>query len=172
VFLLYCLLTPSQKFEASAYAEANSNLTKVVLEGRKPGLSLLDNSEDKTLQAWGGELFEAFALIAKVLDDANGTDCHSEAVKSEFKKINNPDLTPSARWLNELLANNLDNSSFGLQKAADYKSHALEFDYLYLTKETFEQQAKDSISQREAVEASDDQDFASFIKDYFAQANK
>ena len=172
VFLLYCLLTPSQKFEASAYAEANSNLTKVVLEGRKPGLLLLDNSEEKTLQIWGRALFEDFALIAKVLDEANGTDWHSEAVKSELEKINNPDLTPSARWLNELLTNNVDNSSFGLLKAAEYKAHALEFDYLHLTKETFEQQAKDSIAEREAVEASDSQDFASFIKEYFAQANK
>ena len=172
VFLLYCLLTPSQKFEMSAYAEANSNLTKVVLEGRKPGLMLSDCQQHKTLQDWSHSLFKEFAMIAQLLDEANSSDSHSKALELELQKIQDPDLTPSARWLNELLENDIDNSRHGLQKAAEYKAHAAEFDYLYMTEDTFAQQAKDSIEEREKIEAADNLAFDEFIKEYFAQANK
>lgn len=172
VFLIYCLLKPSEPFSANDYVEANQNLTTVVLEGRKPELSLIDGGVQVKREKWCEDIFAELRLIASQLDSANGHTRHTEAIENEYQKVLDPHLTPSARWLNELLNHNDDNSSKGLKIADAYKHHALDFDFIYMDNETFRQQAETSISLRKQIEADDDKPFSVFVSDYFAQAHK
>ena len=169
VFLLHCLLKESPKFTQVAYDESEHNLDTVVIEGRKPGLMLQSDGKDISLQNWSKQLFDEFRDVAKVLDKANSNDKYTASVEREFTKVEDPNNTPSAKWLNTLLEHEIDNSKMGLELALEYKKYASGLNYLHLTEEMFKQQAKDSIDARIKVEAADSQAFAEFIKDYFAR---
>jgi glutamate--cysteine ligase len=169
VFLLFCLLDESPKFEQKAYEESEENLNKVVLEGRKPGLMLTRDAQEISLVDWAEDLFEDLREVAKQLDSANGNDKYSASVEKEFLKVQDPMQTPSARWLNTLIENNIDNSRIGLELALEYKKYASGLDYLHFSEEDFKRQAKESIAAREQIEKSDKLDFADFIDQYFAR---
>ena len=167
-FLLYCLMQPSEKFGADEYPEADKNLTSVVLEGRKPGLTLQDGGADRTLKDWANAIFDDLAKIALHLDTANSTDCYSKSVSLELKKIDDANNTPSAMWLNQLIDINADNGEVGLKTAFAYKEHALDFDYIHFNQATFKQQAEDSVQSLRKIEANDKVDFGTFVTQYFA----
>ncbi|MDT0628346.1 glutamate--cysteine ligase [Alteromonas sp. W364] len=169
VFLLYCLLDESPKFEQKAYEESEANLNKVVLEGRKPGLNLLRDKQEISLADWAEDLFGDLKQVALILDSANGNEKYSASVEKEFLKVKDPSQTPSARWLNTLIENNIDNSRIGLELALEYKKYASGLDYLHISEEDFKQQARESIANREQIEKSDTLDFADFIERYFAK---
>jgi glutamate--cysteine ligase len=169
VFLLYCLLDESPKFEQKAYEESEANLNKVVLEGRKPGLNLLRDKQEVSLADWAEDLFGDLKQVAFTLDSANGNEKYSASVEKEFLKVKDPSQTPSARWLNTLIENNIDNSRIGLELALEYKKYASGLDYLHISEEDFKQQARESIANREQIEKSDTLDFADFIERYFAK---
>ncbi|MBF7072463.1 glutamate--cysteine ligase [Glaciecola sp. MH2013] len=168
VFLLYCLASESPKFTSDDFDESESNLDKVVLEGRKPGLLLENASNSITLVDWANQIFVDLEKVAKQLDTANNTVSYSQAVATELKKVNDASLTPSAKWLDTLLEHNIDNSRLGLELAQEYREHVSALNYLHFDEASFVQQAKDSIQAREAIEASDTKSFNDFIEAYFA----
>lgn len=169
VFLLACLLTPSEEFDEQQLNEAKENMDRVVLEGRKPELMLSNNGVDVTLPEWSKKLFTYFEQAANILDEANDTKQYSEAVAQEYAKTQNPELTPSAKILQTLLSENKDNSIFGLELAAKYNKEMKTFDYTYTQSEDFVEQGERSYEAQREIEAADTKDFDTFIKDYFAE---
>lgn len=169
VFLLACLLIPSADLDEAQINEAKENMNKVVLEGRDPALQLLRNGDEVSLRVWCDELFGYFKQAAALLDKANDTARYSEAVSVELEKIHNPDLTPSGRLLNELLQHNKDNGTLGLELAEKYQSEMKAFTYSYTDASGFVEQADASLSAQKEIEASDNKDFDTFIRDYFAE---
>ncbi len=169
VFLLTCLLKPSEELNEISFKESDDNLSRVVLEGRKPGLSLCRNGESIAMQEWAMDLFEDFRQVAKVLDKANGTSRHSQACEREWQKVLAPDTTPSGRWLNQLLENDWDNGDLGLRLANQYAEKLADYDYLHSSEATFVEQAASSLRQQVEVENTDEKDFDTFIQDYFSE---
>ena len=169
VFLLTCLLKPSEELNEISFKESDDNLSRVVLEGRKPGLSLCRNGESIAMQEWAMDLFEDFRQVAKVLDKANGTSRHSQACEREWQKVLAPDTTPSGRWLNQLLENDWDNGDLGLKLANQYAEKLADYDYLHSSEATFVEQAASSLRQQAEVENTDEKDFDTFIQDYFSE---
>ena len=169
VFLLHCLLRESPSFTPAAYDESEGNLDAVVIEGRKPGLMLTNEGKSVSLHDWASALFAEFIEVAKTLDAANKNSKYSQAVEREFEKVQDPNNTPSAKWLNTLLEHEIDNSTMGLELSLEYKQYASGLNYLHLTKDMFKQQAKESIASRVKIEQSDTKTFAQFIEDYFAR---
>lgn len=170
VFLLSCLVIPSAELDANQLQEAKDNMNTVVLEGRKPGLSLSSGGNDISLIDWAKQLFTRFTEVAKLLDDAHSTHRYSEAVKSEWKKVEDPSLTPSGRMLSTLLADDIDNGNLGLNLASAYKVSIAESEYNYTDSEAFKAQAIASIEAQKKVESEDTVDFDTFIRDYFNEA--
>ena len=169
VFLLTCLLKPSEELNEISFKESDDNLSRVVLEGRKPGLSLCRNGESIAMHEWAMDLFEDFRQVAKVLDKANGTSRHSQACEREWQKVLAPDTTPSGRWLNQLLENDWDNGDLGLKLANQYAEKLADYDYLHSSEATFVEQAASSLRQQAEVENTDEKDFDTFIQDYFSE---
>lgn len=169
VFLLTCLLKPSAELDEGQLNEAKENMNRVVLEGRKPNLALLRDGNETTLPAWGSSMLEEFKQVAELLDEANDTVRYSEAVASECNKITNPALTPSGELLDELLKHDKDNGTFGLELAARYQQQMKGFEYQDTDASAFEVAAKASLQAQASVEASDNKDFDTFIRDYFSE---
>jgi glutamate--cysteine ligase len=169
VFLLSCLLMPSDALDEQQLNEAKENMDRVVLEGRNPELMLTENGNPVSLPQWSEKLFAYFGQAATLLDEANNTKQYTRAVSDEYAKIQNPALTPSGKMLQSLLDGDKDNSIFGLELAQKYSNEMKGFDYTFTDSAEFVRQGESSFDAQREIEASDEKDFDTFITDYFAE---
>ncbi|WP_269517786.1 glutamate--cysteine ligase [Alteromonas sp. BMJM2] len=169
VFLLSCLLMPSEALDEQQLNEAKENMDRVVLDGRNPELMLTENGNAVSLPQWSEKLFEYFGQAATLLDEANNTKQYTKAVSDEYAKIQNPALTPSGKMLQTLLDGDKDNSIFGLELAQKYSNEMKGFDYTFTDSAEFVRQGESSFDAQREIEASDEKDFDTFITDYFAE---
>jgi glutamate--cysteine ligase len=95
--LLMCLLRTSPPITAREQGENDENKHRVVTRGRQPGLQLLLHNREQPLQALAHELFEDMAPFAAMLDSAYGGSGHTQALQQLRQRIDQPELTPSAR---------------------------------------------------------------------------
>jgi len=166
-FLLYCLLEPSAKFGGDCFAISLDNTNKAVSSGRDPNLMLNNAGKEISLKDWGLSLMDKLLMTAEVLDTANETSRYTDAVKEQTKKFNDSSITPSGRWMNTLLENNIDNSSLGLELAKEYKAHMAKLQYKHIDKEAFIAQAAESSLAQEEIERKDTVSFEKFVEQYF-----
>nr|WP_287009243.1 glutamate--cysteine ligase [Alteromonas sp.] len=169
VFLLSCLLMPSDALDEQQLHEAKENMDRVVLEGRNPELMLTENGNPVSLPQWSEKLFAYFGQAATLLDEANNTKQYTRAVSDEYAKIQNPALTPSGKMLQSLLDGDKDNSIFGLELAQKYSNEMKGFDYTFTDSAEFVRQGESSFDAQREIETSDEKDFDTFITDYFAE---
>ena len=108
LFLVWCLLKPSQPLSADEIARNRHNLTQVVQEGRRPGLMLHDGHEALTLRQWGEQLFDELAQVAQLLDRAYGRVQYQVTLQAQREKLIDPTQTLSARLLDHLLKQDLE----------------------------------------------------------------
>lgn len=169
VFLLYCLLLPSPKFEQSCRDAIQDNVNRVVLRGREPGLELNKFGTSVSMSEWGLELIDDMVLVANLLDKANNTQRYTKALQLEREKFVNTELTPSGKWLSTLLEHNVDNGMVCLELAKQYKKLAENDRYTHFSEVDFLREASQSVQQQHQIEQSDTQQFSDFIAVYFAK---
>lgn len=172
VFLLYCVVAPSELMDRDSYQQTEDNLGAVVLQGRDPELRLQNGDRALSIPQWAGELFEQFKEVAKVLDEANDTSAYSDAIEAQWLKVESPDETPSGRWLNHLLANQQDNGRYGVELAEQYRSELLTQGYELSDEVALEKLAQDSIQAQADIENSDKVSFDEFLRDYFVETQE
>lgn len=168
VFLLYCLVTPSEFMTPESFQETEDNLKAVVNHGRDPALTLSASRETKPMVKWAQEIFSGLRDIAQVLDKNSATPEFTLAVEQEWQKIVDPALTPSAKILAMLLDNQKDNGVLGIELAEQYKLGLAQSDYQYIDGPMLEQQAKESLAKQAEIEQGDTISFDDFLADYFA----
>lgn len=173
VFLLTCLLADSPVLDETSYAETESNLKRVVTDGRNPALTLTlrdgDSVEEVGLQKWGEALFSAFAETAALLDQASNTKRFSVAVNAEREKLLDSSKTPSARCLNKLLSEGKDNGQFGLHLSQAYKQAFAAHDYVVFTQADLEGATRESVQAQQRIEEADNKPFDVFLNEYFTR---
>ena len=106
--LLHCLFEDSPPLSKQGIREINHNLQKVVLEGRRPELKILEGNR-QTLTEEGGRLLDEFVDLATLLDGTEST-AYRDALRYQRSKLSNPENTPSARTLRMMEEH--DGSSF------------------------------------------------------------
>ncbi len=169
VFLLYCLLSPSEQLNEETYAVTERNLNKVVLEGRDPDLQLELNGKLIPLKEWGNSLLDEMLDAAHLLDKANNTDVYSQALKKERLAVNDPEQTLSGQIVTDLFGSGKprDNGEYGLDLAERYRQHFSATDYQVYDDAFFRQQAEHSLRQQGQIEADDHISFEQFMNENF-----
>jgi glutamate--cysteine ligase len=166
VYLLHCALNESRPIDL-AQGEINANnFAKVVKEGRRPGLLLNGDGCDKSLPDWGSELLLAMLPVAQLLDSQCGGQSHSQALEAQRAKLSDVSLTPSAKVLQQVIANGSSYAAFGLQQS---KTHTADFAARPLTqaqRQAFQVLSTESIAAQAAIESEQTGDFDAFIEDY------
>jgi len=168
LFLLHCLLEESPELSEEEYNEIQSNQHKTVMEGRKPNLMLERKGQEISLSQWAEELLEQMQPLVELLDDVYKNDDHSSCLQQQLNKVHRPELTPSARYMEELEQQDLEFSEFTLQLAqrhAEYFSQQIAEDI----SEELKQEATRSIEQQRLLEAeslASGQSFADYLADY------
>ncbi|MGQ9660323.1 MAG: glutamate--cysteine ligase [Thermochromatium sp.] len=165
--MLYCLLRESPRIATRERRDIDDNQVLVAHHGRKPGLRLMRDREAVELRVWAHEILEEMAGVAELLD--GGSDGpHGASLKRQREKIDHPDLTPSARMLDEMRARG--EGFFDLVWRWS-ETHRQTFQATELDPERnafFERLATESIARQREIEEADQVDFDTFLSDYFA----
>lgn len=168
-FLLFCLIQDSPRCDNAEQQRIDSNLKTVVNRGREPGLRLQTPSGEQSLRDWGNELFEGISEVAKLLDQAHGCELYSESVAAERGKIEDAELTPSARVLREMRERELPFFRFAMAYSEHWAEHfrSQPLDAAALAR--FEQQKAESLQAHAATESGDNISFDKYLQQFYAQ---
>lgn len=170
VFLLFCALQESPLTGDAESRENTANFARSVKEGRRPGLLLERHGKPVSLCDWGLELVERMAPVAALLDQARGGGDCGAALAAQRAKLVNVDLTPSARVLEAIRAEQSSFDAFALRQslahAAHFRSRPLDEDAMA----RYGAEADASLAAQKQVERSDSGDFAQYLARYQAAA--
>jgi glutamate--cysteine ligase len=126
----------------------------------------MDGADEVTLSKWSETMFVEMSQVATLYDKANQTNAYTKAVELEYKKITDPDLTPSGMMLNTMIENDEDNSVFGKRLAEQHKAQLLARNYEHYKQADFDTMQQASIMKQHEIEESDTVDFSRFLNDY------
>ncbi|WP_076542986.1 glutamate--cysteine ligase [Shewanella sp. UCD-KL21] len=171
LFLLYCLLSSSEKSDNAAEQEIAANLQAVVVEGRKPGLELTKNGQPISRTQWLNDIFEPLSRLAKLLDGDSG-NAYQQALSQWQAAIDDPSLTLSGRVLEDVVNQGQDHSSWVKNLAKNYHSYLTDYPLSDAVEAGYVEEAKASIAKQDAAEAQPSESFDEFLADYFADLSK
>lgn len=169
VFLVYCLLEQSPTLSAAEQSVTEQNLKKVVTDGRRINLELMQDGQPRLMQDWAEQLFAEMMPIASWLDEAYKTTRYQGALKQYYLSLLDPAQTPSGKVLNHLISSRQDNGSYMRQLAAQYQQQLLQEPYQIYTESDFAVAVSASLQRQAEIEASDTLGFDDYIEQYFAE---
>ena len=168
-FLLYCLFSESPDCDDHDQAMQAANLEAVVNRGRKPGLMLQTAEGSQSLQDWATGLLSAMAPIARMLDETHETDSYSGALQIQQAKVDDPELTPSARVLREMREQQVPffrlAMNYSERWAEQFRSEAAPAAVTRRLRE----EAERSLQAQAEIEAADDLSFEQYLANFYAQ---
>ena len=166
-FLLFCALEDSPQSPDRGVADTD-NFGSVVMRGRQPGLQLQRDGEAVGLQAWARQLLDQIAVTAALLDGHAKTTAHADALAAQAAKVEDVQLTPSAKVLEAMKTCGNSFAAFGMQQslahAAHFRAHPLSAGELA----GFEDSVQASIAARLDLEQQQTGDFDAFVEAYQA----
>lgn len=168
-FVAFCLLSESPLIEASEQHEADSNCTRVAVQGRMPGLALSRGRQSVSLQSWALEILDAMRGVCDLLDQGDDQSLFTTSLDLQIEKVRDPELTPSAQTLEEMRSNGESFYAFALRMSDQHRQYFLD---LYSPNESrqdqFAEEAARSLQAQTEIEASDSVDFDEYLAQYFA----
>src|SRR5690554_5679676 len=168
-FLLFCLLHDSPHTDAEEYREGQENQKRVVYEGRNPELQLIRNGEEVSMRQWAEEILAGTADCAALLDQTNGADHYQQAVAAQRVKLAQPELTPSARVLQDMRTTGKTFFGHTMGLAEQHRQHFARHP-LDTEKEAYHQQlAQLSLAEQRELEAAEQLPFETYLENYYAQ---
>ena len=168
-FLLYCLFERSPQCDDADRARIDGNLRAVVNRGRQPDLLLETRRDRRSVPAWGDKLLTGIEAIARLLDDAHGGEDYQRVCRQQRDKLADPDLTPSAKILADMEAQQLPFARLAMQLS---KQHQQAFQNEKLDQQRlqyFIDQSLQSLHKQTEIEAADRLSFDEFLANYYRQ---
>ncbi|RUO19269.1 glutamate--cysteine ligase [Aliidiomarina iranensis] len=168
LFLLFCLFTESPELSIECQQATEKNVNKVVLRGREPGLTLMDEAGEYSVQERLAHLFAEMAKIADVLEAESSA--YHRALQSFAPAISNPDATFSAKLLRMYEEASKIFQHVGMRFAVEYRDRLKNSGYEFYTEADFQKMAAQSLAEQAEIEAQDKGSFGDFLAAYFEQA--
>jgi glutamate--cysteine ligase len=165
LFLCYCLLQSSDAIADNEYQDIQTNQQRTVMRGREPGLTLICQGEERSLQQWGLALLDDMQTLAQQMDTANHHSFHIDTLGQQGLKLTDPSHTPSAQVLAALQEQGLEFSEFTLQQARQHRK-ALSQPLAAEVNRHWQTLARQSLDEQARIEASDTLSFEDFLADY------
>ena len=164
VFLTWCLLADSPALSRQQQRTAKQNLNKVATCGRDLSLQLLDNENPRSMGIWAEEVFTGLAEVARLLDDAYQGKSFQAAVSTQQQKLENPELTPSARMLQDMAEQELEVSELALNLAKKHRHTLLNKNYRQMQAGEFTRETVSSWHKQWELEEADTLSFDDFLR--------
>jgi glutamate--cysteine ligase len=162
-FLLFCLLRDSPLSDAAADREIDANLQAVVRKGRDPALQLQQQGQARSLRDWATAILADVAPIAALLDDIHDSSEHATALRTQQAKVDDPELTPSAKVLRRMRETRASYFRFAMNQSLANSDFFRARPLNSAARDSFERMTEESITAQQNIEAGDTLDFASYL---------
>lgn len=169
-FLLFCLLSDSPACCKETYHEIEQNLAEVVNRGREPGLQLSQQGKPVAFEQWAKQILQDVERAAVILDAKNNSTQYSKATAEQLAKIDNSELTPSAKVLNRMRQEKLSFCELSMQQSAEheayFRANKIDPDRLAMLR----QASAKSVEKQAEIERSDTLSFDEYLSQWNATA--
>ena len=166
--MLLCLFSDSPRIDADERKAIDANLAWVAHRGREPGLELLHHGQLRPLAGWGREILESMRDFCELLDGVHASDAYCRTLERQLAKIEDPELTPSARVLSEMKSRGESFHEFARHYSLAHRAYFLSRPLPEARQRFFEKLGADSLEAQRAIEAADDGDLESYLQAYYA----
>ena len=167
LFLLYCLLNPSDTLSVEDDVELEQNLNSVIISGRQPGLVLKRNGEDISLKVWLLEMFDGLENIAALLDE-NESGEYLTSLNVWREGVIDPSKTLSGQTLSHFVDDNLDQSKWAFALAKEYHHYFSKYELTHEDIAAYQLETESSLKAQSEIEFRTNQGFDEYLKDYFS----
>jgi glutamate--cysteine ligase len=168
--LLTCLLLDSPQTSDREQQINNANQLAVAHLGRKPGLKLAKDNQKILLRNWSNEILELMKPVCAILDQDNTDKLYSSALAKQQLLVENPDLTASARMLEQMKQLQQPFSRFALNISAEHAQYFKLNKLDQVKTQQFNELAAESRIKQQEIERTEQLPFEEFLTQYFLQA--
>ncbi len=168
-FLLFSLLLPSDALSDSEQADIKYNFNAVAQRGRDPALCLRKSGRDILLRDWARDIFHQLSMTCELLDNGRASPVYCVVLQQQREKIEDPEQTPSARILAEMMQNREEFFDFSLRLSIQHQQWFKQRPLPVPAQRASVAAASDSLVRQVAIEQADDVSFDTFLQRYFAQ---
>ncbi|MBS0848800.1 glutamate--cysteine ligase [Citrobacter sp. JGM124] len=163
LFMIWCALADAPEMSSEELLCTRVNWNRVILEGRKPGLTLGIGCEtaQHPLSEVGHGLFADLARVAEVLDGIAGNQDYQQVCSQLVNCFDDPSLTYSARILQSMIEKGIDGT--GRELSAKYRQELISEPLEILTPEMLQNERDASWERQQAIEASDKEPFETWL---------
>lgn len=163
LFMVWCVLADAPEMSSDELLCTRTNWNRVILEGRKPGLTLGMGCESAQfpLAKVGNDLFSDLKRVAQTLDSIHGGDAYQKVCDELVASFDNPDLTFSARILRSMIDNGIGGTGKAL--ANQYRDMLREEPLEILSEAEFSAEHDASLTRQHQLEAADTESFEALL---------
>jgi glutamate--cysteine ligase len=169
-FLLFCLLHESPTISADERRAIDENELRAAHRGRDPELKLIRGSRSIHLRSWAEELLEEMHSVCELLDQSSKGTPYCTALQAQLNKVKDPELTPSARMLNEMRDRGEGFYHFAKRLSEIHQHFFRNLPLSEAREQYFTELSTKSIEDQRALEAADEISFDEYLKRYFEQS--
>ena len=163
LFMVWCVLADAPEMSSDELLCTRTNWNRVILEGRKPGLTLGIGCETAQfpLAQVGKDLFRDLRRVAQTLDSIHGCQAYQQVCDELVACFDNPELTFSARILRSMLEEGIGGT--GRELADRYRTMLREEPLEILSEADFVAEREASLQRQKKVEAADSEPFEALL---------
>lgn len=163
LFMVWCVLADAPEMSSDELLCTRTNWNRVILEGRKPGLTLGIGCETAQfpLAKVGKDLFADLKRVAQTLDSIEGGNAYQQVCDELVASFDNPELTFSARILRSMLESGIGGTGKALGE--QYRTMLREEPLEILHEADFEAEREASIARQRQIEEADTEPFAAVV---------
>ena len=169
IFMLFCMLAESEQICFSEREEIDQNELLVAHQGRDPELKLQRDASEVLLKDWAAELLEAMQPVSEILDQQKSDKPYQKALQHQLEKVKNPELTPSARMLNEMREEKEGFYHFAKRMSQKHNGYFKELKLPGEREAFFDNEVQASLKKQSQIEAADRVSFDEYLQNYFNQ---
>ena len=168
-FLLYCLIKDSPKCDDTEFQRIAENQSRVVYRGRDPDLRIYCGKNEVSMRHCAENLLNDMKPVAEQLDQAHRSTGYSDSLAKQMASILDDSLTPSARILGALAANNQSMIAFTLDQSRKYARELQSHRITDTTERGLTDDVEASLVKQQELEQNDSVSFDEFLAAYYRQ---
>lgn len=163
LFMIWCVLADAPEMSSAELQCTRKNWNRVILEGRKPGLTLGVGCETAQypLAEIGKNLFRDLRRVAQTLDAISGDDAYQRVCDSLAASFEDPTLTYSSRILDVMMEHGIGGT--GVMLAQQYRDMLIQEPLSVLSEDDFRKEHDASWARQRALEAADTEPFERWL---------
>ncbi|MGF1616146.1 MAG: glutamate--cysteine ligase [Gammaproteobacteria bacterium] len=167
--LLYCLLSESPLISHQERQAINWNQAAVARQGRDPSLVLHSGLGTQPLGTLAMEVFDSLQGLCELLDSEEIEHPYQQSLGLLKETIHDPEQTPSAKVLQAMRTHDESFFDFALRMAQQHHAYFTQRPLSKPDSQIFQEWARRSQLQQQALEAADNIPFEAYLQQYFTR---